>query len=186
MKTIAVLLLSCLLIASCLKKNNSNAESKKEGQEALFHETLEQETQKPDDSYVFDIDSFMYLEEFPKTIAGIKAMYPDEPFEEKTSKNDLKGFNGSYWYLFSSPNIRFSFLGDTMEGADLCIVVITNKNYQCKNVQVIDMAAEELERVSGKKLTLDKTIAIYSKSDDGLIIKTEDGIVRSYTILGSL
>ena len=73
-----------------LLKDYSNTEKQKEEkQEALRQKILDQETQEPDASYEFDIDSFMFLDEFSKTIAGIKALFPDEFFEEKTFENDV-------------------------------------------------------------------------------------------------
>jgi len=162
-------------------KDSLNEEKQLEEQQKIFL----QEVQKFDISYVFEIDSFKYLEEFPRTIAGIKALYYDESFIEKTSKNDLKGFLGSYWYTLSSPNVIFSFLGDTMEDANLLIATITHLNYQCKTMQVIGMSVEQLEHVSGKRLTQDKTIRISTELYI-LIIETNNGIVSSYTILEQL
>jgi hypothetical protein len=188
MKTIAVLLLSCFLLFSCSKKDNSNRGTQGEEKlEALSQEKVIQEIQIPDVSYVFDIDSFKFLNEFPRTIAGIKAMYPDEVFEERTveSKGGGKSMHlGNYAYFLKSPNIQLGYWGDTIEDAILFELDIFTPEYQCETMQVIGMGAEELERVSGKKLTLDKTIAIYTELHEGLIISTKEGIVQSYTILG--
>ena len=186
MKTMTILLLGCFLFVSCSKKEYSiEVKQEAEGRETLIQETAIQEMQKSDISYVFDIDSFKYLDEFPRTIAGIKEMYPDEAFEEKTSENDLKGFLGSYWYGLSSPNVRFSFLGNTVEDANLRIAIITSTDYQCETMQIIGMSAEELENVSGVKLTLDKTIRVSTELYI-LVIETKDGIVTSYRILEQL
>jgi len=180
MKTIAVLLLVSFLFSSCSKRDYSNTEK----QEVLSQEISGQETRIPDASYVFDITSFKYIDEFPRTITGIKAMYLDESFEEKvleiTGKFD--GPAGKYMYLLRTPDIRFDFFGDTAEEAILCSVDIFNSNYQCESMQVIGMPAEELERVSGLKLNLDKNIAIYNELHNGLIITTKGGFVQSYSI----
>ena len=187
MKTIAILLVSCLLFSSCLKKENLNEKrTEEEKQEVLSQETLGQEVQKIEtSSYVFDIDSFKYLDEFPRTINGIKEMYPNESFEEKVSKRLGKSIHiGEYAYSLNSPNIQFGFWGDTTEEAILFTVEIFNSDYQCENMQVIGMSAEELEFVSNRKLNLDKNIIIYTESHDGLIIMTKNGIVINYLIVG--
>ena len=181
MKTIAVLLMSCFLLSFCSKRNNSNEEK----QEVISNEILNQDTQKPDISYIFDIESFRYLDEFPKTIEGIKAMYPNEPFEEKVSENKLKGFVGAYWYLLKSPNIEFRFLGDSIDDAVLNIVLIYQLDYQCKTMQIIGMNAKDLEDVSGRKLTRDGAISISTELYI-LYIETQDGIVKDYKILAEL
>jgi hypothetical protein len=173
MKTIVVLLISCFLLSFCSKRDNSNEEK----QEVLSHEILDQKTKKPDISYVFDIESFRSLEEFPKTIEGIKTMYPNEPFEEEISENKLKGFVGAYWYLLKSSNIEFYFLGDSIDVAMLNIVIIFQPDYQCKTMQIIGMSAKELENVSGEKLTRDGAISIYTELYV-LYIETQDGIVK--------
>ena len=187
MKTFAILLMSCLLFVSCSKKDSLNEEKHGEGgQEVFGQEMLAQEVEKSKVFYLFDIESFKFIDEFPSTIDGIKALYPSENFEEDTIEHSVKGYLGKYAYTLKSPNIRFSFIGDTMEEAYLQIVVILNAEYQCKVMQIIGMSTEELENVSSKKLTRDKTIAIYSEKDDGLIIETQDGIVQSYTILRAM
>jgi len=190
MKAITVIVLSCILFSACLKKDNSNGKKPEERQKILFQETFGQEVQKPDTSYLFDIDSFKYINEFPRTITGIKEMYPDEPFEESVFEitgseitGKWEGPPGKYMYILRSADIRFDFFGDTDEEANLYAVDIFNSNYQCKSIQVIGMSTEELERVSGRKLNSDKNIAIYTKLYDGLIIKTKDGFVQSYSII---
>jgi len=185
MKIIVVILISCLLFVSCQKKDSLNEENQVEEKQKLLSQEPIVHEKKSDNSYVFDIDLFKYLDEFPRKIAGIKEMYSNEPFEEQIFDNDLKGFLGLYWYTLSSPNIRFSFLGDTIEDAKLRIVVITNSNFQCETMQVIGMPVEELERVSGKKLTLDKTIRV-STALFILVIETKEDIVSSYRILAEL
>ena len=190
MKNIVILILSSFLLFSCIKKNDLNEVEQETfeypRENIIISEDMSVHTvQELENHHVFDIDSFKYLEEFPSTIAGIKAMYPEELFEEKVINNDMKGFIGSYWYLLSSPNIRFSFLGDTTEDAYLRIVVITNIDYQCESIQVIGMNTIELEKISGKKLTLDNNINIYTELYV-LVIVTENGFVNSYRILAEL
>ena len=188
MKPITIIIFGCILFSACLKKDNPNGEKPEEKQEILFQETLGQEAQKPDASYVFSIDSFKYIDEFPRTITGIKTMYPDEPFEEKMFEitERFDGPPGKYMYSLRSPDIRFDFYGDTDEEASLYAVDIFNLNYQCKSMHVIGMPVEVLERVSGLRLNLDKNIAIYTELHDGLIIKTKDGFVQSYSIIAPL
>jgi len=186
MKTNTVLLLFCFLFCSCLKKDYSNTErQKEEKQEVLSQEILDKEIQNPDASYVFDIESFRFIDEFPRTVVDVKTMYPYEPFEERTTKNTFKGYLGDYSYSLKSSNIQFIFWGDSIDDAELCIVEITHQDYQCKTMQVIGMAAEELERVSGKKLTRDKSIII-STDLYVLSIDTQNGIVRNYAIVAEL
>ena len=52
-------------------------------------------------------------------------------------------------------------------------------------MQVIGMTAEELVNLSGKKLDLDRKIEIYTELY-GLIIRTKDGTVQSYSIVAQL
>ena len=137
-------------------------------------------------SDIFDIDSFGFLEEFPFSILEIKAMYPDENFEERTYESDGRGVPlGNYAYTLRSDNIRFSFWGNTIEDAALKVVEIFNPQYQCNTMQVIGITAEELENLSGKKLDLDKKIVIFTKLYS-LTIQTKDGTVQSYTIVAQL
>jgi hypothetical protein len=186
MKTIAVILLFCSLFCSCSKRDYSNAEKQEEEkQEVLTQETPGQETQSPDVSYVFDIDSFLFLDEFPKTITDIKVLFPDEHFEEKTFENDVKGLLGEYVYSLYSANIRFGFWGDTTEEAVLLTSEIFNPKYQCKSMQIIGMPVKELESLSGNKLDPDKKINI-SNDLYVLSIKTDGNTVKSYTILREL
>ena len=180
MKTITVLLF-CFLLCSCSKKGNSSLEKQKD--EKL--EVLSQEIQQPDTFYVFDIDSFLFLDEFPKTIAGIKTFFPDEHFEEKTFENDVKGLMGKYVYSLRSANIHFGFWGDTTEEAVLLTVEIFSPEYQCKSIQIIGMSAEDIENISGNKLNRDKRINI-STDLYVLSITTDGNVVKSYTILRQL
>jgi len=186
MKTIAVLLLFCFLFCSCSKKDYPNTEKQKEEKhEVLSQEILDQETQSPDVSYVFDIDSFTFLDEFPKTIADIKALFPDENFEEKTFENDVKGLLGEYVYSLFSTNIRFGFWGDTTEEAVLLTSEIFTPKYQCNTMQIIGMPVKDLENVSGYKIDLDKKVNI-SNGLYVLSIKTDGNTVKSYVILREL
>jgi len=175
LKAVTILLIVTMLV-SCSKKVYSDKNQP---------DAPSQETQNTDTSFVFDIDSFGFLDEFPRSIAGIKAMYPDEGFEEKTFVNTGKGPLGDYAYTLRTSNIYFDFWGDTIEEANLLAVEIFNPKYQCKTIQVIGMPAEKLESLTGKKLTLDKTIVIYTELY-GLIISTKDGIVQSYLIIEQL
>ena len=68
---IIVLLLSCFLLSVCLKKVDSIDKRTEIGKYGVLDKkTFIPEIQKPDASYVFDIDSFNYLDEFPRTITG--------------------------------------------------------------------------------------------------------------------
>jgi hypothetical protein len=184
MKTIAISLIYCLLLVSCLKKVVSiEVNQVKERQGILSKEILTLETQKPDTSYVFNIESFMYLDEFPKTSAGVKEQYFDEIFEEKTQESWVMSTpSGKYVFSLNSPNIQFGFWGDTLEDAILRTVEILNSQYQCEAIQIIGMPIEELERVSNKKLT-NNNIVIINEFEIGLIIRTKDGIVKNYLII---
>jgi len=94
MKATTVLLLACFLFSFCSKRDYSNTEKQEEEkQEALSQEILDQKTQIPDAFYVFDIESFRFLEEFPLSIFDIKAMYPYENFKEKASTSEIKGLS---------------------------------------------------------------------------------------------
>jgi len=187
MKTIIVLLLSCFLFASCLKKNRTDIEKHEEdGLKMCNQETAGSQQQMSSASYVFDIESFMYINEFPKTIADIKVLYPNVSFEERMSESIGEGPMGNYAYSLDSPYIKFGFWGDSIEEAILYTVDIFHTDYQCKPIQVIGMAIEELESVSGVKINRDKFIAIYNQFFEGLIIRTNDGIVQSYSIIGAL
>ena len=183
MKTITILMISCFLFSFCSKNKESKTE---EIQEARNQETYIQEVQTVSVSYVFDIDSFKYLDEFPSTITDIKAMYPNEAFIEEMSEYTGRYREGKYWYALTSPSIQFHFWGDSFEEAKLYDVEIFKTEYQCQTIQIIGMLAEELEIMSGEKLTRDKTIVIYNETHDGLTITTKDGIVQSYLILGAL
>ena len=180
MKTIVILLLSCFMFTFCQKKNNLD-EARQDEEKQISQNAISQEEQKANFTYVFDIDSFKFLEEFPGTIEGIKAMYPDEPFEVDISENDDR-FSGSYFYGFKSSNITFYFNGNTMEDAKLYEVDIFNPEYQCKSIQVIGMNVSELESVSGEKLKPENNIRIYSEKYI-LVIETQDNIVSNYWIL---
>ena len=177
MKTIAIVLLAFALFSSCSKKNYSREEK----QETLNHE----ESPTPEALYVFDIDSFKYLDEFPRSIAGIKALYPDEDFKERVSENTGKGPLGEYIYSLTSSNIQFIFWGDSIDEANLLVVEIFNAEYQCRTIKVIGMSAEELEHLSGKKLTRDKTIVI-STELYVLTFETKEGVVQNYFIIAQL
>jgi hypothetical protein len=186
MKAIIVLLLSCFLFSACSKKDYSNTEKhEEEKQEVVSQETIDKEAQNPDISYVFDIDSFLFLDEFPKAVADIKALFPDEHFEEKTFENDVKGLFGEYVYSLYTANIRFGFWGDTIEEAVLLTSEIFNSEYQCKSMQIIGMPVKDLENVSGNKIDRDKKINI-SNGLYVLSIKTDGNTVKSYTILREL
>ena len=186
MKIITSFLMCCILFISCPKKENLNNVNYEEARpEKIYLDILEQEMQKPNVSYIFDIDSFRYLDEFPRTITGIKAIYPDEPFEERVFENTGKGPLGNYIYTLRTNNIWFSFWGDTIEDANLLVVEIFDEKYQCENMQVIGMSAEELEKVSGKMLTRDMTIREFTELYI-LVIQTKDGVVTKYMILEQL
>ena len=178
MKKAVFLLLFCFSLASCSRKNYIKAEE----QETLVKEEIILEEKTPSVSYVFDIDSFKFLDEYPKTIAGIKALYPNELFEERIAGNEVKGIVGKYVYSLDSLNIQFGFWGDTPEEADLKTVEILNPDYQCKSIQVIGMTVEEIERISGEKLKPDKNIKIYTDLNF-LSIRTKNGIVQNYIIM---
>ena len=186
MKTIAVMVLSCILFSACQKKYYSDDGKQEEDYiELPGQEILDQKTQIPDAIYVFDIDSFLFLDEFPKTIADIMVLFPDEHFEEKTFENDVKGLMGEYVYSLYSANIRFGFWGDTIDEAVLLTSEIFNQEYQCKSMQIIGMSVKDLENVSGKKIDPDKKINI-SNGLYVLSIKTDGNTVKSYTILREL
>jgi len=186
MKTITVLILACFLFSSCLKKDYSNTEKQEEEkQEVLSQETLDQETRSPDTSYVFDIESFRFLDEFPWPISEVRAMYPDENFEEKTSTSEIKGLLGENWYSLESQDITFDYLGENIEEAILYIVEIFTPKYQCDTMQIIGMPVEYLESLSGNKLNRDKKVNI-STDLYVLSITTDGNTVKSYTILRQL
>jgi len=186
MKAITVLLLCCFLFFSCLKKDYSNTEKQEEvKQEAFSQEIIDQGTQNPDASCVFDIESFRFLEEFPRTMEEIKTFFPNENFEEKTFENDVKGLEGNNVYSLLSENIRFGLWGDTTEDAVVLTVEIFTPKYQCATMQIIGMPVKDLESLSGNKLNLDKKIII-STDLYVLSITTDGSIVKSYTILRQL
>ena len=186
MKTIFVLLLTCFLFSACSKKDYPGAENQKEKeQEVPSQETHDPETQKPAASYVFDIESFRFLEEFPSTISEIIEVYPDEDFKEKTSTSEIKGLYEKNWYSLESQNITFDYLGYTTEEAILYVVEIFNPEYQCNTMQIIGMPVKELENISGKKLNPDKKINIETDLYV-LSIKTDGNTVKAYTILRQL
>jgi predicted small secreted protein len=186
MKIITVLLLCCFLFNSCLKKEHSSVGQQKEKkQDVLSHGILEQEIQKPDASYVFDIESFRFLDEFPWPISEIKKMYPDEAFEEKTSTSGIKGLFDENWYSLESQNITFDYLGETIDEAILYVVEIFTPKYQCNTMQIIGMPVKDLESLSGKKLDRDKKINI-SNDLYVLSITTDGKTVKAYTILRQL
>jgi hypothetical protein len=196
MKPIIILLIFFLFI-SCsskedLAKNLPDLSYQEEQDTSDLFDQEEQNTsdlldqEEQDTSYIFDIDTFGFLEEFPFSILEIKAMYPDENFEERTSESDGRGVPlGNYAYTLRSDNIHFYFWGNTIEDAALKVVEVINPQYQCKTMQVIGMTAEELENLSGKKLDLDKKIIIFTKLYS-LTIQTKDGTVQSYTIVAQL
>jgi len=184
MKSIVIILIICFLLSFCSKRDNSNEEK----QETLIKESVVQKIQEPEVikvSYVFDIDSFRFLDEFPKTIEGIKAMYPDEDFEEKTSPSAIKGLLGENWYTLESKNIIFSYLGDTIDEAVLYMVEFFTSKYQCDTMQIIGMPVKDLENISGKELNRDKEINI-STDLYVLSIITDGNTVKTYTILRQL
>ena len=174
MKPVIILLIFTLL-GSCSKKVYPESQPDAPGQE----------TQKQYTSFVFDIDSFGFLDEFPRSIAGIKAMYPDEGFEETTFVNTGKGPLGKYAYTLRTSNIYFIFWGDTAEEAGLNVVEIFDSKYQCKTMQIIGMPVSELESLSGQKINRDKRIIIYTDLY-GLSISTDGNIVQSYVIIKQL
>ena len=194
-----IMLLIFFLFASCSPKDdlakNQPDLSYQEEQGLSYQEkqdTSYQEEQgtsyqeKQASSYIFDIDSFGFLEEFPSSILEIKAMYPDEDFEERTFESNGRGVPlGDYAYTLRSDNIHFSFWGDTIEDATLQVVEIFNPQYQCKPMQVIGMPSEELVNLSGKKLDGDRKIAIFTELY-GLTIQTKNGIVQSYLVIRQL
>jgi len=186
MKIIAMLL-SCFMFISCSKKNNLNGVKQAEEKQVFLSQNVpdqeEQKTSLYDEKYIFDIDSFKYLDEFPRSITGIKEMYPDENFEERITESNMKGLPiGKYIYSLDSTNIQFGFWGDTVEEAKLDVVHIYNQKYQCKAMQVIGMSVSKLESVSGKKLTPEKDICIYTE-EYILVIETQNDIVSSYAII---
>ena len=186
MKTITVLLLACFLFYSCSKKDNANSErQEEEKQEVTSQEILDKETQSQDSSYVFDIEAFRFLEEFPLSISGIKAMYPNENFEEKASTSEIKGLSEENWYSLESQNITFDCLGDNIDEAILYVVEVFTPEYQCSSMQIIGMPVKALEDTSGNKLNRDKKINI-SNGLYVLSITTDGSNVKSYMILREL
>lgn len=151
----------------------------------INEEIYDQEQDKTCNTFVFNIDSFKFLDEFPRTIAGIKSMYPNEFFTEDTFERLSRSIHlADYKYSLNSPNIQFEFWGDTKDEAILYTVEIFNSEYQCKNMQVIGMTKNELEQLSNQKANKDNNITVYTKSDDGLIVRTKGGIVQNYLIVG--
>jgi len=173
-------IIAAVVFTTCRNPKDSLKEEKQlEEQQKIFL----QEAQKFDISYVFDIDLFMYLDEFPRTIVGIKEMYQNESFEEKVYERIGKtGPPGNFVYSLDSPNIQFGFWGNSHEEAILYAVDIFNPSYQCKSVQVLGMTVEELENVTGQKLARDGILRVSTDSYT-LSIKTKDGIVNTYTII---
>jgi len=186
MKTIIAILFSCFLFSSCLKMENlSEIKQEINEQEQQYQEVIVQEIHTPDILYIFDIDSFKYLDEFPRTIEGVKELYPDEPFEESLSEYGGKSYLGAYGYSLRSSNIQFIFGGDAIDELELRVVDIFNSNYQCEPIQVIGMTIEKLEKISGKNQTHEKAIKISSELYI-LLIETKNGIASSYSILAQL
>jgi len=186
MKTIIVLLLCCFLFSSCSKRDYSNSEKQEEEkQEVLSQEILDQDTQIPTAYYVFDIESFRFLEEFPLSISDIKATYPDENFEEKASTSEIKGLSEKNWYSLESQNIIFDCMGKTIDDAILYVVEIFTPKYQCDTMQIIGMPVKNLESISGHKIDPDKKINI-SNGLYVLSITTDGNNVKSYLILREL
>jgi hypothetical protein len=186
MKAIVVLLLFCSLFSFCSKKDYSNTEKQEEEkQEVLGQETIDQETLIPETSYVFDIEAFRFLEDFPLSISEIKDMYPDENFEEKISTSEIKGLSDKNWYSLESQDIIFDCMGKTIDEAILYAVEIFTPKHQCNTMQIIGMPVNELENISGYKLDSDKRINI-SNSLYVLSIKTDGNTVKSYVILREL
>jgi hypothetical protein len=193
MKNFAILFMCCFLLSYCSKKDINNEEKK----EVLNQEPILQETQEiefsytPEESevsrtvYVFDIASFRFLDEFPWSILEIKAMYPNENFEEKTSSSNVKGLFGENWFSLESKNISFSYLGENIDESILYIVEIFTPEYQCSTMQIIGMPVKDLESLSGKKINMDKNIFITTDLYV-LSIETDGDIVKSYTILREL
>jgi len=187
MKTITVLLLCCFLFFSyCSKKDYSiDEKQKEEKRDVISQELLDQETQKLDVFYIFDIESFRFLDEFPWTISEIKTAYPEESFKEETTTSEIKGIFEENWYSLESQNIAFSYLGENIDEAVLYIVEIFTPKYQCDSMQIIGMPVKDLESVSGKKLDRDKKINI-STDLYALSITTDGNTVKTYTILRQL
>jgi len=166
---------------------------REEKQEVPSQEMLDQETQGQDVSYVFDhvfdyvfdIESFRFLDEFPWSISEIRAMYPDENFEEKTSTSEIKGLSEENWYSLESQDITFDYLGENIDEAILYIVEIFTPKYQCNTMRIIGMPVRDLESLSGNKLNLDKKINISTDLFD-LSITTDGTTVKSYKILRQL
>jgi hypothetical protein len=191
MKNFAILFICCFLLSYCSKKDNNNEEKKEVLNQEPILQTQEIEVSyTPEESevsrtvYVFDIESFRFLDEFPWSILEIKAMYPDEDFEEKTSTNEVKGLFGD-WFSLESQNISFSYLGENIDEAILYIVEIFTPKYQCNTMQIIGMPVKDLENLSGKEINLDKKIFITTDLYV-LSIETDGDIVKSYTILREL
>jgi len=150
---------------------------------------LDQKTQSKETAYVsdcvFDIESFRFLDEFPWSITDIRAMYPDESFEEKTSTSGIKGLFGENWYSLESQDITFDYLGKSIDEAILYVVEIFTPKYQCDTMQIIGMPVKDLEIISGHKPDPDKKINI-SNGLYVLSIATDGNTVKSYTVLREL
>jgi hypothetical protein len=117
-------------------------------------------------TYVFNLDSFLYIEEFPKTIDGVKEEYKDEVFEE--SSFEMGGHSlGDYKYVLASKNIEFTFYGNTKEDAKLQIVEIYTPLYQCPNIQIIGMTSTGIKELIGNSIK-------YNKEGNNLRIVTDD------------
>jgi len=186
MKTITILFLCGLLFCSCSKKDYPNpGKQEEEKLETFSQELLDQETESQDASYVFDIESFRFLDEFPWSYFEIKEMYPNENFEEKASISEIKGLFDDNWYSLESQDITFDYLGGNIDEAILYIVEIFTPKYQCNTMQIIGMPVKDLESLSGNKLNLDKEI-VFSTDLYVLSITTDGNIVKSYTILRQL
>jgi len=188
MKIISILILSCFLYSSCIKREHFNEVETVEEKNNLFsQEIVTQENDNGEASYIFDIKSFKFLNEFPQTITSIKELYVNENFQEINSENDVKGLidMGKYVYSLISPNIRFVLLGNSIDETKLLTVEIFNRDFQCRSMQVIGMTTDELIRISGEELTIDGIIRI-STEFYVLSIKIKEDIVQSYVIITQL
>jgi hypothetical protein len=79
-KIVTVMVFSLVFVINCVKTQQVSEDVSDQKKETNSFVPTEQEISA---NYIFDIDTFGYLEEYPQTIAGIKELYPDEQFDEK-------------------------------------------------------------------------------------------------------
>jgi hypothetical protein len=174
-------------VLSCAKNKEGTVSVEDAAERAQNSEYVDEEVMEDsrnEEVYVFNIDSFGFLKEFPQTIDEVKEKYHDIVFEEVMQESSMKGL-AKFVFSLNSPYIEFNFWGDTRETAKLRVVQIWDAQFQCETVQIIGASTAGLAKLTGKTVDRDGNISIVN---DWYIlrIKTENEIVVSYTILEQL